>query len=80
MKILVSAPLDFIDPKIIESFNKIEIIANECKTLQSVNELDKMSISGWMVNPCPEYHISKSIISQFMDLKVIVSPSTGYSY
>ena len=80
MKILVSAPLNFIDKNKIKEFQKAELIINPLKEYNSVKNFNKDKIVAWMVNPCPEYFVSAEILSEFKDLKIIVTPSTGSTH
>tara|TARA_Y200000002_G_scaffold383282_1_gene404806 strand:+ start:5322 stop:6278 length:957 start_codon:yes stop_codon:yes gene_type:complete len=80
MKILVSAPLNFIDKNKLKEFKNEELIINPLKDYDSVINFNKDKIVAWMVNPCPEYFVSGEILSSFKDLKIIVTPSTGSTH
>ena len=80
MKILISAPLNFIDKNKLKEFQKSELIIHPLKDYVSVKNFSKDKIVAWMVNPCPEYFVSGEILSEFKDLKIIVTPSTGSTH
>lgn len=78
-KILVSAPMDFVD--IDESIDKNLLIFDSLSEEKSLENFDyKDLIFSWIVSPCPTYYINKEITSFFPNLKSVVTPSTGTNH
>jgi phosphoglycerate dehydrogenase-like enzyme len=80
-KILVSAPVDFIQP--VKDFleEHYECTYNLCLEKEDVFSLKDISLfSAWMINPCPKYFASNEILDKFSSLKIIATPSTGTNH
>jgi len=78
-KILVSAPMDFVD---INAPVKEDLLVFEALfEKQSIKTLDsKELIFSWVVSPCPTYLIDEDVVSFFPNLKSVVTPSTGTNH
>ena len=79
--ILFSAPINFIGKENFNAINDYEICFIEIRTKEEIQQLKiKKDVVAWLVNPCPEFLINDSILNNFENLKVIVTPSTGKSH
>ena len=81
MKILFSAPTQFLDLIKLQKSSPFEINFHEIRTQKEIFELrNKEEFYGWVVNPCPEFIIDESILDLFQNMRVITTPSTGKSH
>ena len=79
--ILFSAPVHFIGKHEFIPPNDYEIHFHQIRTLDEFNSYeDKEKVFAWLTNPCPEFFIGEELISQLLNLKLIVTASTGKNH
>lgn len=79
-KILISAPMEFVDIKT-KLPTDYELIMNPLKTVDDIKDMkNKEDVVSWIVSPCPTYFIDDEIISFFANLQSVVTPSTGTNH
>ena len=80
-RVLISAPVSFIDDIVDGLSDDYTFDFNELRTQEDVqNFKGAKNVVGWVVNPCPEFKINAQLLSKFPNLKVISTPSTGKSH
>lgn len=78
-KILVSAPMDFVD--IESSIDTNILMFDPLFKKDSIEKLDERElVVSWVVSPCPTYFIDENVTSFFPNLKTVVTPSTGTNH
>ena len=79
-KILVSAPMDFVELDSRFSFDE-DLIINPLQSIEDIKYMqNKEDVYSWVVSPCPTYQIDSKITSNFPNLKSVVTPSTGTNH
>tara|TARA_Y100001970_G_scaffold287094_1_gene410887 strand:- start:153 stop:1121 length:969 start_codon:yes stop_codon:yes gene_type:complete len=80
MKILITAPIDFLSVK--EALlARPEIIYAYQSSISEIIKLEKKyNFSGWVCSPCPTYEINSDLLSNFNNLRILATPSTGSNH
>lgn len=79
-KILVSAPMEFVELDNRFSLDK-DLIVDPLLNARDIDSLqDRDSVYSWVVSPCPTYTIDSKVTSYFPNLKSVVTPSTGTNH
>jgi D-3-phosphoglycerate dehydrogenase len=79
-KILVSAPMEFVELDNRFSLDK-DLIVDPLLNTRDIESLqDRDSVYSWVVSPCPTYLIDSKVASYFPNLKSVVTPSTGTNH
>ena len=80
MKILITAPIDFLpDNERLLNSEKV-IYAYKSKPEEILKLEEEHKFSGWICSPCPTYSINSDILSKFSNLKILATPSTGSNH
>ena len=78
--ILVSAPMEFV--ALNKDFNNEQrLLINPMTNVSDADLIEsKETILTWVVSPCPTYKVDLDVISNFPNLKSVVTPSTGTNH
>ena len=80
MKVLITAPIDFL-PNKKELLEKEEVIYAYQASRKEILKLEKENnFSGWVCSPCPTYSIDHEMLKSFANLKIVATPSTGSNH